>query len=403
MLGLGDLRRARLLAALASALLAACEIRFGHDDATSCGSCRLDHAKATCTKGQCTVEFCHFGYGDCDGVASNGCETDLRSAWRSCGLCGNACTNDVGCIDGSCSRSAEVTRTVLPSSTSVVLALDESHVYFAHLADISGVFRARKTGGVAEPLATASRVRALTVDQAHVYWLELPGPGDSTSLVRRTEKAPASTMPVTLATINGYPTNLVLRGEHLYVSAPAPNGEQLARVGVSGESPLEFVPGWDRPGAVFSVQPRGPHVVFGFSAADAQAPLVVEYAPELESFSILHEDLRGFVFTLDDAALYYEDTYASTDPKTSVISRRALADGSVQSIALQRIEYRSMRVDRGSLFLLDDFRGNLVEIDLGTFTPRVVFGAQRGVASVALDEHFVYFADGPRILRMPRR
>src|SRR4051794_16166830 len=39
--------------------------------------CRLPNGHGVCEGGICTAPACTPGYGDCDGVAANGCEQDL--------------------------------------------------------------------------------------------------------------------------------------------------------------------------------------------------------------------------------------------------------------------------------------------------------------------------------------
>lgn len=76
-----------------------------------CGACdarcEAENAEASCATGECRVEECGEHYGDCDGRAENGCETDLRSTWEHCSACGRPCPTDVpntrtGCEDGRC-------------------------------------------------------------------------------------------------------------------------------------------------------------------------------------------------------------------------------------------------------------------------------------------------------------
>ena len=76
---------------------------------TACGgcgmACSLPDAVAACRAGACAVGSCLSGFADCDGIASNGCEVDTRSDSASCGRCGNLCspTNGVGaCVAGAC-------------------------------------------------------------------------------------------------------------------------------------------------------------------------------------------------------------------------------------------------------------------------------------------------------------
>lgn len=70
-----------------------------------CGvSCRVPgHAAiATCgVTGRC--EFtCSPGYGDCDGDAGNGCETDLSASTPNCGACRSPCATGLVCANASC-------------------------------------------------------------------------------------------------------------------------------------------------------------------------------------------------------------------------------------------------------------------------------------------------------------
>jgi hypothetical protein len=78
--------------------------------ATHCGACgrRCDLANATaaCVAGACAVATCNAGFGDCDGNAANGCETDTRSSASHCGGCGMACgerpNSLLGCVAARC-------------------------------------------------------------------------------------------------------------------------------------------------------------------------------------------------------------------------------------------------------------------------------------------------------------
>jgi hypothetical protein len=81
-----------------------CEVNTAGDPA-NCGGCAtvcsLPHATSGCTSGACTIASCNTGFADCDGVASNGCETDL-SLPTHCGTCTNACAAGMLCSGGSC-------------------------------------------------------------------------------------------------------------------------------------------------------------------------------------------------------------------------------------------------------------------------------------------------------------
>jgi hypothetical protein len=73
-----------------------------------CGNvCAGSHAVEGCISSQCAVTACLTGFRDCDGVASNGCETSINTDVNNCGSCGHAC-NMIGgtetCVNGQCSE-----------------------------------------------------------------------------------------------------------------------------------------------------------------------------------------------------------------------------------------------------------------------------------------------------------
>ncbi|KAG0625983.1 hypothetical protein M758_2G093600 [Ceratodon purpureus] len=62
---------------------------------------------ATCSNGTCGVVCGSPTHANCDGDIVNGCETDLLNAVKNCGTCGNACpkppnTTGAACFSGTC-------------------------------------------------------------------------------------------------------------------------------------------------------------------------------------------------------------------------------------------------------------------------------------------------------------
>lgn len=55
-----------------------------------------------CQGTNCAMGACFQGYGDCNGMASDGCEIDLQHDPANCGTCGHACTGGTACKDGLC-------------------------------------------------------------------------------------------------------------------------------------------------------------------------------------------------------------------------------------------------------------------------------------------------------------
>ncbi len=71
-----------------------------------CGrACSLRNATTGCTLGACTVASCAAGFGDCNTNPADGCETDVRESLSHCGGCGRRCapTNSIPvCSAGTC-------------------------------------------------------------------------------------------------------------------------------------------------------------------------------------------------------------------------------------------------------------------------------------------------------------
>ncbi|MEZ4410482.1 MAG: hypothetical protein R3A52_28980 [Polyangiales bacterium] len=85
-----------------------CEVATGTDpmNCGGCGrACSLPNATAGCASGACTVASCASGRGDCDRVASTGCEVDLTANNANCGACGRACATGQVCNRGVCATA----------------------------------------------------------------------------------------------------------------------------------------------------------------------------------------------------------------------------------------------------------------------------------------------------------
>ena len=89
-----------------------CEVDL-RNTTSSCGTCArvctIANGAAGCASGACTVAACNGGYGDCNGSAADGCETNLASTLTSCGACGRSCSaanGTAGCTSGACTVTA---------------------------------------------------------------------------------------------------------------------------------------------------------------------------------------------------------------------------------------------------------------------------------------------------------
>jgi hypothetical protein len=69
---------------------------FLNADTTNCGACGkiclFANADAKCDAGACGIQACKAGFADCDGDATNGCEVNLDNDPLHCGACTTPCT-----------------------------------------------------------------------------------------------------------------------------------------------------------------------------------------------------------------------------------------------------------------------------------------------------------------------
>jgi hypothetical protein len=93
-----------------------CE-RDVRSDPSNCGGCGLrcsfPEATGRCAEGRCAIASCTRRYLDCDGDAANGCEVDLITDARHCDVCSLACPSGThcsgGCVSGSSFAGYDVT------------------------------------------------------------------------------------------------------------------------------------------------------------------------------------------------------------------------------------------------------------------------------------------------------
>jgi hypothetical protein len=86
-----------------------CEVDVATDP-KHCGTCpnacaAKANASPACEKGQCTLGPCDPGFGDCDGLAGDGCEVKTSVSVKDCGSCGNTCdllNANAACSGGKC-------------------------------------------------------------------------------------------------------------------------------------------------------------------------------------------------------------------------------------------------------------------------------------------------------------
>jgi hypothetical protein len=79
------------------------------DDPEHCGACgNVCSATGANTIGVCSQAACDAvctgSFENCDGLAANGCETNVLSSNAHCGACGSPCGQNANCVNGTCEK-----------------------------------------------------------------------------------------------------------------------------------------------------------------------------------------------------------------------------------------------------------------------------------------------------------
>jgi hypothetical protein len=75
------------------------------DAGDDCNSCTCTEGGWVCTTRDCSDVDCRPGFANCNGDATDGCETDIANSYMNCGMCGLYCSISgayAGCVDGEC-------------------------------------------------------------------------------------------------------------------------------------------------------------------------------------------------------------------------------------------------------------------------------------------------------------
>jgi hypothetical protein len=176
------------------------------DDVSHCGGCDTPCPPAgpgeiaICSKGQCSTQ-CVSPFADCDGVGSNGCETNLLSDATNCGACGRACASLGACVDGACPIETYTTGTDYAA-----LAVDDTHVYFVDQGSDGGIDEIPIGDTTITSIATDNAATALVLDSNRIAWLHVNTSLESQLLGGNTPDTIAVALSgvQTIAAANGY-------------------------------------------------------------------------------------------------------------------------------------------------------------------------------------------------------
>jgi hypothetical protein len=200
-------------------LVAACNLGFGDCDTqaangcetllvtvTDCGGCEVPcsppNALATCDAGECAVDACIPGAGDCDGALDNGCEAAVDTRLM-CGDCDTVCAPGQGCAFDHCAP-------VIGESTELPAA---------------PVAVAADSGGALYALATISESVTWLADSEP---LEVEGASDALLLKRSVDGSPAWARRLGGLNIDSAAALAVGKDDHIVCAGSFQSGMKLA-------------------------------------------------------------------------------------------------------------------------------------------------------------------------------
>ncbi len=244
--------------AMGACSIVTCSAGFGDCDGSATTGCETDtratpahcggcgaacparaHASSTCAAATCGI-LCSAGFGDCDGDATNGCETDLSTTVAHCGRCGGACASGV-CAGGVCQA---------PTCADRVRNGGESDVDCGGTCPACALCAACRSGTDCASGACSAAGRCTWRTEVYIDWLTTchgPGGGGADATVA---SVPAGTYDVTALNSAGTvwnPVSYPSTGWFWYVTC-----ENLAVPGLTTASGTYY----PTPAAAFAALPR---------------------------------------------------------------------------------------------------------------------------------------------------
>lgn len=200
-----------------------CEIDL-RTDVSNCGECGVTcsgHAAVACVAGVCEVQTCDAGFSDCDDDGQNGCETDIDSSDEHCGACGRDCNGGI-CEAGRC--SAVVLFDGDAEHQPMGVAVDDEYVYWANFVGSPGrIYRLPKSVVGASPshpdltIIVDGQVTpfGVAVNDTEIYWTAWGGGSGTNQGLFRGPKSGVAT-PEALPGAFTAPSGVRLQGDFVY-------------------------------------------------------------------------------------------------------------------------------------------------------------------------------------------
>ena len=88
-----------------------CEVDLT-SDTNNCGDCgkpcKYPNATPKCSNRTCAMGACSADFADCNKLDTDGCEINIKTDAKNCGMCGKTCASGESCAGGTCQNSCRV-------------------------------------------------------------------------------------------------------------------------------------------------------------------------------------------------------------------------------------------------------------------------------------------------------
>lgn len=200
-----------------------------------CGqACHPPNAIPQCTNGSCTFSSCNAGYANCNSDVSDGCEVNTTNDSLNCGQCGKVCMG-AQCVNGSCAPIILASNQNKPWG----IAVDAANVYFSNRTSAGSIVQVPIDGGPTTILASNQNdPDCVAIDTGNVYWSNVAG--GSVHMV------PIGGGPLTVVASGQTPAGVAIANGEIFWTNWNSNGS-IMKVPVPGATPIVVATGQNLP------------------------------------------------------------------------------------------------------------------------------------------------------------
>jgi hypothetical protein len=356
-----------------------------------CGSCPNNLPCHVGAPNKCAVP-CPAGRGDCDGNATNGCETDLLASAHHCAQCGHDCQAGV-CTGGVCGPFELASGFVNP----VRIVVDASHVYFTSQgtggATDGSVSRVPIGGGGVVTLAPSQAAPgSIVASNTALFWVNS---GDGT--IRSISKSGGSLG--TVASGLGNPWGIALSPAFDKVFFTVEGAEQppsgtVSWVPAAGGGVVQLASGQDHPRAIAT---DGTYVFWAATGPldNSSTGRVMRAAMDGSGPVALASAQPHPVWLMIDGAWLYWANFGTdlNAPADGGVWRVPIAGGAPQQLASGQSATTSLASRQGLVYFANANDGSIRSVPAAGGAVKTVVSGQNRPVGITLDSTALYWVN----------